>query len=88
VVSNDINNQYAATVTVLPFTSSPGKKVYPFEISVPEGTAGLTQDSRIKADQIRTVDKKRLMQYRGILPGKYMEAVQTAIKVHLNMKTP
>jgi mRNA interferase MazF len=88
IVSNNINNKLAETVTVLPFTSSPMKKVYPFEVSILKGTAGLTQDSRVKADQIRTVDKMRLKTYRGSLPADILLQVETALKVHLNMKTP
>lgn len=88
VVSNNINNRYAATVTVLPVTSSPVKKLYPFEVNVPAGTAGFSKESRIKADQIRTIDKKRLAQYRGSLPADFIGLVETAIKVHLNMNTP
>jgi len=88
VVSNDIDNRFSATATVLPITSSPVKKLYPFEVSIPAGTAGLSKNSRIKADQIRTIDKKRLAQYRGSLPEEFYQMVQTAIKVHLNMPTP
>ena len=36
VVSNDINNQYAETVTIVPITSSRIDKVYPFEVYIPE----------------------------------------------------
>ncbi len=86
VVSNDVNNEYAMTVTVLPITGQPARKVYPFEVHVPKGTAGLTADSRIKADQIRTVDKRRLVQLRGALPAEYWPQVEQALKVHLNMK--
>jgi len=85
IISNDMNNRYAATITILPLTSSPAKKVYPFEVGIPKGTAGLLQDSRIKANQIRTVDKKRILHHRGTLPAKYVEAVQVAVKIHLNM---
>jgi mRNA interferase MazF len=86
VVSNDINNEYAFTVTVLPITSQPASKQYPFEVLIPKGTAGLTLDSRVKADQIRTVDKQRLVSFRGALPPQYLTQTEKAMKIHLNMK--
>ncbi len=46
VVSNNINNEYAATVTILPITSTT-KKIYPFEIFLPKGEG--KSDKRFKS---------------------------------------
>jgi mRNA interferase MazF len=86
VVSNDINNEFSQTVTILPITGQPAKKQYPFEVFVIKGLAGLTADSRIKANQVRTIDKRRLSSYRGSLPSEYLAQVEKALKIHLNMK--
>jgi len=86
VVSNDINNEFSQTITVLPITSQPARKLYPFEVLVLKDIAGLTADSRIKANQVRTVDKRRLIKLRGLLPSDYYSQVEKALKIHLNMK--
>jgi mRNA interferase MazF len=86
IVSNDLNNQYSSKVTVLPITSQFAKKAYPFEIIVPGGAGGLMADSRVKANQIRTVDKMRLVQFRGVLPSLFLPQVEQALKVHLNIQ--
>lgn len=86
VVSNDVNNQYAETVTVLPITGQPARKQYPFEVVVPRGVGGLTVDSRVKCNQIRTVDKKRLVLFKGGLPLQYLPQVAKALKIHLNLE--
>lgn len=86
VVSNNINNEYAATVTSLPITSQPAKRQYPFEVLIMKAVAGLTVDSRVKADQIRTVDKLRLVSLRGALPSQYLPQVEKALKIHPNIK--
>ena len=86
VVSNDINNEYSQTVTVLPITGQPAERHYPFEVLVPKGIAGLTMDSRIKANQIRTVDKRRLVSFRGSLPSEYLLHVEQALRIHLNLR--
>lgn len=85
IVSNDVNNQYSETVTVLPITGQPAKKQYPFEVPLPKGVAGLTVDSRVKANQIRTVNKRRLVDFRGSVPSQYLTEVEKALKIHLNL---
>ena len=86
IVSNDINNEFSQTVTVLPVTSQPVRKQYPFEVLVLKGAPGFTLDSRIKANQVRTVDKRRLLAFRGSLPPEYFPQVEKALKIHLNIK--
>ncbi len=86
IVSNDINNKYSSTVTVLPITGQTGLKEYPFEVAIPAKVAGLSVDSRIKANQIRTVDKTRLTRFHGTLPQDYMDKVNKALRIHLNIK--
>lgn len=86
IISNDINNEFSQTVTILPITSQPAEKLYPFEVFVTRGIAGLTADSRIKANQVRTVDKRRLVRFMGSLPSDYLPQVEKALKIHLNMK--
>ena len=86
IVSNDINNEYSETVTVLPITGQPAKKQYPFEVLLSKGIAGLSVDSRVMANQIRTVDKRRLVSFRGSLASQYLSQVEKALKIHLNLK--
>jgi len=86
VVSNDVNNQFSGTVTVLPITSKRIEKVYPFEVFLPKGSANLPKDSKVKADQIRTLDKSRMVSHVGRLAETELRAVEKAIKVHLDFR--
>jgi mRNA interferase MazF len=83
VVSNDKNNEFSGTVTILPITSKNTSAVYPFEVFLPLGHANLPKDSKIKSDQIRTLDKSRLIKQLGVLDNKDMEALDNAMKIHL-----
>ncbi len=85
MISNDINNELADTVTVLPITSSVGK-VYPFEVFIKKGTANMSSDSKVKANQIRTVDKKRLKERIGTIPEEILGDIEKAVKIHLELK--
>lgn len=86
VVSNDLNNQFAATVTVLPITSMNLDKIYPFEVLLPKGSGGLPKDSKVKADQIRTLDKARMAKLLGKVDQKQITAIDKAMKIHLGLE--
>ena len=59
VVSNDVGNEHAATVTILPLTMGGADRHYPFHVSLPPGACGNREAAKIKAEQIRTIDKDR-----------------------------
>ena len=83
VVSNDKNNEFSGTVTILPLTSKNLKKIYPFEVLLPKGTGDLPKNSKVKADQIRTLDKGRIVKFIGMSQKSDMDQIETAMKVHL-----
>ena len=82
IVSNDVNNQFSDTVTVLPVTSNV-TKVYPFEVLLPKKISGLREDCKAKANQIRTVDKRRLGSLAGSVDDVVLDQIEQALKLHL-----
>jgi mRNA interferase MazF len=85
IVSNDINNQYAATVSILPITSTTAK-IYPFEVYLPKGEGNLQNDSKTKANQIRTVDKQRIGNKIGKISKSKLIEIENAILIHLGIE--
>ena len=85
IVSNDIGNKFSGTVTVVPLTSQKLDKVYRFEILLEEGEANLPKLSKAKADQIRTLDTKRLLKKIGFLSPQSIVALNEAIRIHLDL---
>jgi mRNA interferase MazF len=85
IMSNDIGNKYSGTVTILPITSQRLKKIYPFEVKLEKGVANLPKDSKVKTDQIRTIDKRRIVKRIGTLENESINLVETALKIHLNL---
>jgi mRNA interferase MazF len=83
IISNDIGNQYAQRVIVAPISSSSLGKIYPFEVHLNPGEGGLSKESKILLDQIRTLDKSRLGQQIGILSPERIEEVNRAIRISL-----
>lgn len=85
IVSNDINNNHAATVTIVPVTSST-EKIYPFEVFLPAGEGNLTSDQKAKANQIRTIDKLRLRKLFGKINQEKLRKTEQAILIHLGIE--
>jgi len=85
VVSNDKNNEFSGTVTILPITSKNIEKVYPFEILLQKATGNLPKNSKVKADQIRTLDKSRIVKFIGMLEKRHIAQIDEAIKIHLTL---
>lgn len=83
IISNDVGNQFADRVIVAPISSGSTDKVYPFEVLLPAGEAGLDKISKALLDQIRTVDKQRLGSQIGALTSQRMEEVNRAIRLSL-----
>ncbi len=84
IISNDINNKYAETITVLPVTTST-EKVYPFEVLINAGDGNIQETSKIKANQIRTIDKRRLFEKIGTISQSILKEVEKAILIHLDI---
>jgi mRNA interferase MazF len=84
VISNDRNNEYSSTVTLIPITSSIDK-VYPFEVFISKTVSGLQADSKIKCNQIRTVDKLRLIKFTGRITAERLNKVEEALLIHIGV---
>ncbi len=88
IVQNDVGNRYSPTVIAAAITSRLGKNRLPTHIDVLAERAdrvGLTKDSVILLEQMRTIDKKRLGEKMGHLDEETMTAVDNAISVSLGL---
>lgn len=85
VVQNDVGNKFSPTIIGIAITSKQKAKL-PTHIEI-EGTKyGLDKDSVILAEQIRTLDKKRLKEKVGRLDNETMEKVKRAIEISFGIR--
>ncbi len=87
IVSNDANNVTArrlgrGTVTVVPLTSVT-TRVFPFQVLVPAGEAGLEVDSKAQTEQIRAVALERVRERIGMLDTGSRERLNRALRIQL-----
>jgi len=84
IVSVDLFNQGpAGLVVILPITTKAKGIPFHVEINIPEG--GLTQQSFIKCEEIRSIAKERLFKRVGRVSDEIMEAVQDRLRILLNL---
>lgn len=89
IVSNDRANAAAArlgrgVVTVVPITSNT-TRVYPFQTLLRAGVTGLRQDSKARAEQVRSISIERLGAVLGRIPANVMAQLDDALRLHLQL---
>ena len=85
IVQNDTGNKHSPTVIAAAITSQTGKAKLPTHINIAGGSVGLSKDSIILLEQIRTIDKRRLREHMGRLDEKHMSMVDNAIAVSFGL---
>ena len=85
IVQNNVGNRYSPTVIAAAITSQVNKAKMPTHISVGAPNYGLTRDSIILTEQIRTLDKRRLREHTGHADRSVMEQVDSALAVSFGL---
>ncbi|MDP1695297.1 MAG: type II toxin-antitoxin system PemK/MazF family toxin [archaeon] len=85
VIQNDFSNQSSPTIIISAITSRLYEKEYPQTVFIPKKNSGLDRDSNILLNQLRTLDKRRLIKKLSSLDFYYMEKVNLALKISLNL---
>ena len=84
IVQNDIGNKFSPTVIAAAITSQTNKSKIPTHIPLNEN-CGLSRESVILLEQVRTLDKTRLKEKMGHIGEETMQQVNQAISVSLGL---
>jgi mRNA interferase MazF len=85
IIQNDVGNRYSPTVIAAAITSRRDKARLPTHISLFAAGCGLTKDSIILLEQIRTIDKQRLRECMGEIPRDVMKQVDNALEISFGL---
>ena len=85
IVQNDMGNRHSPTVIAAAITSQMNKAKLPTHIELTGRNVGLTKDSVVLLEQIRTIDKRRLREHMGRLDAAMMNQVYNAIAVSFGL---
>lgn len=87
IIQNDTGNTYSPT-TILAAITSKQKRLYPFHVEITAEESGLSEDSIVLLEQLRTINQDRLISKIGTLHGAKMRQVDEALKVSLGLSPP
>ena len=86
IIQNDIGNHYSSTTIAAAITSRISKKRLPVHVEISAQESELPRDSVVLLEQIRTLDKERLIRKMGELPLEKMRVVNIAIHKSLDLE--
>ncbi len=85
IVQNDVGNKYSPTVIAAAITSQQDKSRMPTHINVNGNACGLSKDSVVLLEQVRTIDKQRLKERMGNLSVTDMNKINKALTVSFGL---
>ena len=86
VLQNNVGKKFSPTIIVAPITSYVQKNRLPTHVLLTEEISGLDRDSIVLLEQIRTIDKKRLLGKIGELSKVALMRIEQAAQVSLGLK--
>ena len=87
VIQNDVGNRHSPTVIAAAITSKQDKTNLPTHIGIKAGTGGLTRDSVVLLEQVRTLDKRRLRERAGQIDPDVQRRVDEALEISFGLET-
>ena len=85
VVQIDRVNTVSPQTIIVPFTTRIRRAVLPSHTLIPAGIGGLIHDSVVLCEQIRVIDKRRIIRVLGHVDDTYMEEVARALRIILGL---
>ena len=85
IVQNNISNMYSPVTIAASITSKIFSKDFPTNVFISKKDSGLGRDSTILLNQIRVIDKRRIIKKISSLDKDIMDQVDLALKVSLGL---
>jgi len=86
VVQTDRANKSSPHTIIIPFTTKIRKAILPSHVLIKADKSNLTQDSVLLCEQIRVIDKRRIINILGTLNYEYLSQVNKAISIILDLQ--
>lgn len=85
IIQNNVGNKHSPTVIAAAVTSRINKAKLPTHIEIRAEEYGLSKDSVILLEQVRTIDKQRLKDKIGKLDDNLMHRVNDALSISFGL---
>jgi len=85
IIQNNIGNQYSPITIVAAISSKFATPPHPTDVIIETTESGLTQRSAVVLNQIRSIDRQRLVKRLGRLSAPAMQRVDQALRISLGL---
>jgi len=86
IIQNDVGNKFSPLTIIAVITGQKEiKKKFPTDVWIEKGKEGLEHPSIIQCDQIRTIDKRRIIKKIGAVDVSIMKEVDGALRISLDL---
>ena len=85
IIQNDVSNEYSPITIIAPITSKLYQKDFPTNVFISKNESELPRDSTVLLNQIRAIDKLRVIKIISSLDDESMKEVDFAIKISLGL---
>ena len=86
IVQNEAGNKFSPTVIAAAITSKTDKAKLPTHIELSAGISGLSKNSVVLLEQVRTIDKTRLKEKMGSVDATAMNKVDRALSISFGLQ--
>lgn len=83
VIQNEVGNRYSHTVIIAPISTKLTKHPIPTHVILPNNV--LEKQSMVLLEQIRTIDKSRIIKYVSVLENEVMTQIDNALRISLGI---
>jgi mRNA interferase MazF len=88
IIQNNRANKVSPHTIIAPLTSKIRNAILPSHVFLESTTQGLTQDSVVLCEQIRVIDKRRILKHLGKIPDAKVLELNSALIAILDIKLP
>lgn len=85
IIQNDVGNKYSPTIIAAIITTRKTKANLPTHIWL-NAECGLPKESMVECEQVRTLDKKRLKEFKGTVSKEVMKEIDMGLKISFNLR--
>jgi mRNA interferase MazF len=85
ILQIDRANVASPHTIIAPFTTKIRRALLPSHVFIPAGIGGLSQDSVVLCEQIRVIDKRRIIKVLGHLNDSHMDEIAKALRTILGL---
>jgi len=85
ILQNDISNQHSPITIVAALTSQFDSELYPTEVLINPPEGGLSYPSVVLLNQIRSIDRQRLIRRLGLISDQLLDKINSTIQISLGL---